>query len=116
MPRARERHDDFLRRGGLFLDFQRGFVRFFDGCAALVGEFLGNLLQFLADDRQELFLAVQDALQAVDELQNVLVLLAQGDDFQIRQPLQAHVQDCLCLCVGQLEALHQAGFRFFRVL
>ena len=88
LPRARERHDDFLRRGGFFLDFQRGFVRFFDGCAALVGEFLGNLLQFLADDRQQLFLAVQDALQAVDELQDVLVLLAQGDDFQIRQPLQ----------------------------
>ena len=116
LPRPRERHDDFLRRGGLFLNFQRGFVRQLDGCAALVGEFLGNLLQFLADDRQQLLLAVQDALQAVDELQDVLVLLAQGDDFQIRQPLQAHVQDCLRLRVGQLEALHQAGFRFLRVL
>ena len=110
-PRAGDDHSGLVRHRGFFLDddLVKGIHQF---GAARVGVLFADLLQFLFDDVHQLFLAGEYAFEIGDALLDLRVLLAQRENLQIRQALQAHIEDGLRLYLREAEALHQFIARF----
>src|SRR5215510_14053332 len=94
-------------------------------CQEILDRELGGLGQYLgaprvailfldrqklgADDRHQLGVRGEDALQLFDERQNLLVLLDDLVALELGQALQTHVEDRARLDLGELELSHQ-GF------
>ena len=57
---------------------------------------------------------MQDTFQPLDFLLQILILLAQGKNLQVRQSLQPHVQNGLRLYITEGETIHKPLLGFFR--
>ena len=79
--------------------------------AALVGKLVADLGHLLLDDAHEQSLIGQQALVIGDVLFQLVIFGLQLVAFQTGQAGQAHVQNGLCLLLGESEALHQSGTR-----
>src|SRR5690606_8734908 len=79
-----------------------------DLSAPRVTELLADGLQLVADDAPQLGLCSEDQLEASYLLLQFAVLLVDLLALETREPLQAHVEDGLCLHLGETELAHEA--------
>ena len=87
---------------GLLLEFGQ-----FNDRAARVGVFTLEFASFPLDLRPNLLRVLQQIFQLGDGGEQVVVFFVQTLPFQCGQPAQLHVQDGLCLNLGEVELLHQ---------
>ncbi len=103
--------DDHLLLGDKVLYLEVHTLLGRDGGAALVGVGRPHLGELLLDDAVDLALVGEHALEVVDLLPEVLVLLLDLLPLERGQPLQPEVQDRLRLTLGELEGLHKVVAR-----
>ena len=105
VARARDR-DDHLLVGEQVLDRELG--RLGDDLGpARVAVLLLDREQVLADDRHQLRVGREDALELLDEREGLLVLLDDLVALELSEALQPHVQDRARLDLRELEPRHQ---------
>ena len=108
--------DGILGNRGIVRQFHRRVLGQLQGGAAFVRILLGDGFHFLPDDLGELLSALQDALEAGDQLQDIGILLTEGFDLQVGEALQAHIEDRLGLLLGEGKPLHKGDAGILRAL
>ena len=103
---AGQQHPGFIRRRGLLFNHNRLKAGHNFGAARIRKPF-PNLAEFLFDDRQQFLFALENRLQIGNALHQLRVFFLEGNDLQIGQALQTHIQYRLRLYGGQGEAGNQ---------
>ena len=107
VPGVRDRDDDFLLGDQIFETELGLFLHNLRLAVVLV--FFTELGQLVLDDRPHQRFARQHRLEIFNPLQHLLVFLDEFSALELRQPLEAHVEDGICLEVRQGELPHQPG-------
>ena len=78
-----------------------------DFCAAFVAVFVTHFDELVFDDGKHLRAVGEDALELLDQLQHLLVLLLDLFALEAGEALETQVKDGLRLFLGELEAVHE---------
>ena len=99
-----QRHDHVLLRHQVFLVELHRPLEVELGAAG-IPVLLLQLVQVVLDQAVDLGLVLQEVFEIGDPLDDLPVLLFDLAPLQAGQPSQPHVDDCLRLALGELEAL-----------
>ena len=78
--------------------------------AACVAELFLHFKQIFFYNAQNFMFVCQNTLQPVNGFQNIYIFIINLFALQTGQPLQAHIQNGLCLALAEAEFFHQRSF------